>query len=210
LCHSIIPIYIGLCRALGRTPNDDQKTPLFLRLFPSPSLPPKTDESQYDLSKDLNVSLINGINGREIPNSLSKNQTLPNLQKLLPRSFSSLSSNMTWTAGLNTVDSTTDGLSISSLMVANARGSFQSRLSTYNQMNDLVKGARYFFFKFGSSFVGQSRHRKSISSEQKTNETNDIKFSLSHLQKLLTIAKKMLNKDLLQILDEIASNAYGV
>jgi phosphatidylinositol 4-kinase len=145
-----------------------------------------------------------------MPNSLSKKQTLPNLQKLLPRSFSSLSSNMTWTAGLNTVDSTNDGLSISSLMVANTRGSFQSQLSTYNQMNDLVKGTRYFFFKFGSSFVGQSRHRKSISSEQKTNETNDIKFSLSHLQKLLTIAKRLLNKDLLQILDEIASSVYGV
>ncbi len=210
MCHSIIPIYIGLCRALGRTPNDDQKTPLFLRLFPSPPLPPKTDESQYDSRKDLNVSLINGINGREMPNNLSKKQTLPNLQKLLPRSFSSLSSNATWTAGLNTVDSTTDGLSISSLMGVNARGSFHSQLSTYNQINDSVKETQYFFFKFGSSFVGQSRHRKSISSEQKTNETNDIKFSFTHLQKLLAIAKKLLNKDLLQILDEIASNIYGV
>jgi len=200
-----------LCRALGRTPDDDQKTSLFLRLFPPPPLPPKTDESQYDSSKDLSASLINGINGSDLSNNLLKKQTLPNLQKLLPRSFSSLSTNATWTAGFNTSthDSTTDRLSISSFLGHN-RGSFQSQLSNYNQITDSVNETRYFFFKFGSCFAGQSRPWKPKSLENQNDDSNQIRFSVTHLQKLLSVAKRLLNKDILQVLDEIASNLYGV
>jgi len=208
LCHSIVPLYIGLCRALGRSPNDEQNTPLFLRLFPSPSLPPKTDESQYDSSKDLNDSPINI--SRDLSISLNKKQTLPNFQKLLPRSFSSLSTYATWSSGLNKHDNTSDGLSIISGLGGVNRGSFQSQISTYSQFNDSVNETLYFFFKFGTSFAEQSTNLRPNSLNKSNERKHRIDISYENLLKLLSLAKHLLNKEILQNLDEIALNIYSV
>ena len=205
LCHSIVPIYIGLCRALGRTPNDDQNSPLFLRLFPPPSVPPKTDESQYDSSRDMNESYI--FVTRDLTNSFPKKQTLPNLQKLIPRSFSSLSPNQTWSSGLNCHE-TNDNLSICGIKNVN-RGSFQSQISTYSHLNESINETRYFFFKFGSSFAKQSNRLKpNASGDSYQNQKSDV--SLELLLRLLSLAKKLLNKEVLQTLDEIAFSVFTV
>lgn len=205
MCHSIIPIYIGLCRALGRTPNDDQNTPLFLRLFPPPAVPPKTDESQFDSSRELYDNSLYA--SRELSNSLLKKQTLPNFQKLLPRSFSSLSTAQTWTFGLNSKESAVDSLSISGLTGVN-RGSFQSQLSTYSQLNESINETRYLFFKFGTSFSGQLNRVKPNASNNPNN--NRIEVSIELLHRLLSVAKELLNKEVLQTLDEIGFNVFTV
>ena len=205
MCHSIIPLYIGLCRSLGRTPTDDN-TPLFLRLFPSPPIPPKTDESQYDSSRELYDNSI--YVSRDLTANLLKKQTLPNFQKLLPRSFSTLSTAQTWSSGLNTKDGGADSLSICGLPSVN-RGSFQSQLSTYSQMNEPFNETRYLFFKFGTSFSGQFDRLKPNSSIS-ANNSNHIEVSVDLLHRLLSVAKKLLNKEVLQTLDEIALNVYTV
>ena len=203
MCHSIVPIYIGLCRALGRTPNDDQNTPLFLRLFPPPSIPPKTDESQYDSSTDMNDSSLYA--SRDLQSSFHKKQTLPNLQKLIPRSFSSLSPNQTWSSGLNTHGTISDNLSISGLIGLN-RGSFQSQISNYSQLNESINETRYFFFKFGSSFNEQSARVK----PNDFNPNNQNNISLELLLRLLSLVKNLLNKEILKALDEIALSVFMV
>lgn len=206
LCHSIVPIYIGLCRSLGRTPSDDHNTPLFLRLFPPPSVPPKTDESQYDSSRELYDNSIYA--SRDLTTvSLMKKQTLPNFQKLLPRSFSSLSTAQTWTSGLNTKDTAVDGLSISGLTNIN-RGSFQSQLSTYSQINEQINETRYLFFKFGTSFSGQMNRLKPNTSV--ASNSKHLEVSVDLLNRLLLVAKKLLDREVLQTLDEIALNVYTV
>jgi hypothetical protein len=195
---------------LGRTPSDGQNTPLFLRLFPPPTLPPKTDESQYDSSKDLNDSSYN-VN-RGLGNSLLKKGTVPNFQKLIPRSFSSVSANPTWSSGLNGHDSAADALSVGGVsgFGGGTKGSFQSQISTYSAFNDTVNETRYLFFKFGTSFAGQPTHLKPKSSETSKQIDHKMEIPFDYLMKLLSLSKQLLNKEILQTLDEIAFSVFTV
>ncbi|RWS14888.1 phosphatidylinositol 4 kinase-like protein [Dinothrombium tinctorium] len=203
LCKSIIPLYIGTVRAVGRTINNVYTTPLFLRLFPVPPAPPLVDQSQNFSGVSISYSSL----GKSNSGSLSKKQTLPNFQRLLPRSFSTLSTSATWTAGLSSRDSGADLLSLSSV------SAFQSRASSFQYqplsiMNDSVGETRIFFFKFGSCYSQLTRNDETEFSNLENTE-KPFSFSLLHLQKILSVSKRILSRELLQSLDELASDVFN-
>lgn len=63
----------------------------------------------------------------------------------------------------------------------------------------------YFFSKFGSSFNQFPYMRFSESPEKRTS----VQFYVTYLQSILTLAKKLLTKDLLAFLDEEAEDIYA-
>lgn len=63
----------------------------------------------------------------------------------------------------------------------------------------------YFFSKFGSSFNQFPYMRFSESPEKRIN----VQFLVAYLQSILTLAKKLLTKDLLAFLDEEAEDIYA-
>lgn len=63
----------------------------------------------------------------------------------------------------------------------------------------------YFFHKFGSSFNQFPYMRFSESPEKRIN----VQFYVTYLQSILSLAKKMLTKDLLAFLDEEAEDIYA-
>jgi hypothetical protein len=69
---------------------------------------------------------------------------------------------------------------------------------------------RYFFFKFGSSFTQETAMSNEIAVPQdgKVNSLNDLQ--LKDLKTILSVAKKILAKDLTIKMDEIASQIYSV
>ncbi|UXI14588.1 glycine-tRNA ligase-like [Sarcoptes scabiei] len=73
LCRQILPIFIGLCRSVGRCPYEVTQISdsLFLKLFPINCKPSKSDISQ-ELSYDSNESFV-GLNTfrRNITNSIT-------------------------------------------------------------------------------------------------------------------------------------------
>ncbi|XP_013387820.1 phosphatidylinositol 4-kinase alpha-like [Lingula anatina] len=68
LCKSVIPVFLGLVRALGRTSSQD--TPLLCQLFPPESaLPTQVDVDEVDLSQRRSFTDFRPI----IPRNLSQN-----------------------------------------------------------------------------------------------------------------------------------------
>lgn len=212
LCRAVIPLYIGAARAIGRIPNDSNRSPLFLRLFPSPPPPPSTDQSQGSGNTDNHMASSQSLMNKGGP--LAKKQTMPNIQKLFPRSLSNLSTNATWTAGMMTTrDSGADLLSLSSLAAGATRGSsFQSQ--NPNSANDVHRETHYFFFKFGSCFdLVPGIHSYSDDDDKQNDAASVAKafvVSIVHLQSTLSLAKKLLTKELLHRLDELAGEMFGV
>lgn len=191
LCKNIIPIYIGSCRAIGRTCNNGNLIPLFLRLFPEPTPPPSSDHSQA--IGDSSYSNTTSVNG-----TLTKKRPA-NGKELLPRSLSSVSAN---NGGYYDVfpsrDSGADLLSSFNNSVRVA--SFHSQISTNFVSSDGQNESQVLFYKYGSCFsqLTRSKYHDYVSIEP----TKLYRFSLSHLQTILSIAKKLLNRDLLINLDE--------
>ncbi|RWS26434.1 phosphatidylinositol 4 kinase-like protein, partial [Leptotrombidium deliense] len=202
LCKTVVPLYIGAVRAIGRCVNDVQKA-LFLRLFPPPPPAPLVDHSQnYSNSSAFVSSTAEKSNS----GSLSKKQTLPNIHKLLPRSLSTLSSSATWSGGLTTRDSGADLLSLSSMSTSQTRGnSFQcAQTSNANYCGGV---SRLFFFKFGSCYSQLMRNNeREFTNEDKS--TKALRFSLNQLESVLSVAKEILSIELLQFLDDLSNELF--
>ncbi|XP_054723251.1 LOW QUALITY PROTEIN: phosphatidylinositol 4-kinase alpha-like, partial [Uloborus diversus] len=181
LCKSVVPVFIGTARAVGRASK--QFPPLFCRMFPSVinSVPNSPEAPKL----------------HKVPSSASfKQRTFHNFRPILHRSMSAVSRNASSTA-LTSQDSGAD------LSIAGSSGLSSKRASLYSQSSLTYDPTSYYFYKFGSSFgripaFGRVEH-----------EQHPLLFSVAHLQAMLAIAKKLLTKDMLEFLDEQASEIYN-
>lgn len=194
LCKNIIPIYIGACRAIGRMPNDENLIPLFLRLFPEPPLPPSCDLSQCPSEFDSNSNL----SGKGT--LTKKTTTSPNLQRIIPRSFSSLSASATWTGTFPSRESGNDLSSLNGISSTQRISSFQSQVSANLISSERQNEGQILFYKFGSCF--SHLFRMKLPDFMSRNQNKFYRLSLSLLQTTLSVAKKLISRDLLDSLDE--------
>ncbi|XP_072934257.1 phosphatidylinositol 4-kinase alpha [Epargyreus clarus] len=125
--------------------------------------------------------------------TLDKKRKFNQFRPIIPRSLSgNLNANNEHVVenGTDTTDSTGGTLK---------RGSFHSYSSVpYDPTT-------YFFHKFGSSFNQFPYMRFSESPEKRIN----VQFYVTYLQSILSLAKKLLTKDLLAFLDEEAEDIYA-
>lgn len=125
--------------------------------------------------------------------TLDKKRKFNQFRPIIPRSLSgNLNANneSILENGSDTVDSTGGTLK---------RGSLHS----YNSVP--YDPTTYFFHKFGSSFNQFPYMRFSESPEKRSS----VQFYVTYLQSILSIAKKLLTKDLLAFLDEEAEDIYA-
>ncbi|XP_045770623.1 phosphatidylinositol 4-kinase alpha [Maniola jurtina] len=125
--------------------------------------------------------------------TLDKKRKFNQFRPIIPRSLSgNLNPNneVIVENGNDTVDSTGETLK---------RGSFHS----YNSVP--YDPTTYFFHKFGSSFNQFPYMRYSESPEKRIS----IQFYVTYLQSILSLAKKLLTKDLLAFLDEEAEDIFA-
>ncbi|KAG8200239.1 hypothetical protein JTE90_025015 [Oedothorax gibbosus] len=179
LCKSTIPIFIGTARAVGRASKLGPA--LFLRLFPAS---PTTSPSSPDHPKLHKVPSSNSM----------KNRTFHNFRPILHRSMSAVSRN----ASSNALNSQDSGADLSML-----GGLSSKRASLYSQASLAYDPTSYYFYKFGSSFG-----KLPVLGMLKDGE-HPLVFPVAQLQAVLAIAKKLLTKELLDFLDEQASEVYS-
>lgn len=125
--------------------------------------------------------------------TLDKKRKFNQFRPIIPRSLSGNLNPNTENAvenGIDTVDNTGGTLK---------RGSYHS----YNSVP--YDPTTYFFHKFGSSFNQFPYMRLSESPEKKIN----VQFYVTYLQSILSLAKKLLTKDLLSFLDEEAEDIFA-
>lgn len=79
------------------------------------------------------------------------------------------------------------------------------RVSLHSYSSVPYDPTTYFFNKFGSSFNQFPYMRFSESPEKR----NNVQFYVTYLQSILSVAKKLLTKDLLAFLDEEAEDVYA-
>ncbi|CAL1289574.1 unnamed protein product [Larinioides sclopetarius] len=181
LCKSIVPVFIGTARAVGRASK--MGPPLFCRLFPTPT---PTNNLSPESPKIHKVSSSNSL----------KQRTFHNFRPILHRSMSAVSRN----ASSNVLSSQDSGADLSAM---GGSGLSSKRASLYSQSSLTYDPTVYYFYKFGSSF-GKLPALGLLKDEE-----NALIFSVNHLQAVLAIAKKLLTKDLLEYLDEQASEIYN-
>ncbi|KFM76896.1 Phosphatidylinositol 4-kinase alpha, partial [Stegodyphus mimosarum] len=181
LCKSVVPVFIGTARAVGR--GSKKGSPLFCRLFPPPSsTPPATPESPK-LHKVASSSSF-------------KQRTFHNFRPILHRSMSAVSRNASSSA-LTSHDSGAD------LSITSGSGISSKRGSLYSQSSLTYDPTSYYFYKFGSSFG------RLPALGLMENVEHPFMFSVAHLQAVLAIAKKLLTQDLLEFLDEQSTEVYN-
>lgn len=161
---------------------------MFLRLFPEPPPPPSSDHSQ-------NISDSCSSNTTSVNGTLTKKRISG--RELIPRSLSSVSSNVAWNDGFPSRDSGPDLLS----SFSNCRlGSFHSQISTSYFSNEGQNESQVLFYKYGSCFsqLARVKYHDYVS----VTPTKLYRFSLSQLQTILSIAKKLSNRNVLTSLDD--------
>lgn len=174
LCKTVLPVLIGLSRAIGRFCNTGP--PLICRLFPRPEPP----IAQAEIDKD----------------SKSYNRSFSNFRSIIPRS---LSGNLAATVDILALTQGYDTTDIAYNTGSLKRGSLT------NQSFGNYDPPTYFFSKFGSSFNQFPQLRVNDPNEKK----GQIIFSVQQLQSILTLAKKLLTKDMLSFLDEQSLEVYA-
>lgn len=173
LCKTIVPVLIGLVRALGRFTITDP--PLICRIFPKPEPP-----IQQTITIEKNATY---------------KRSFSNFRSIIPRS---LSGNLTATVDILAI---TQGYDAADVATNNTNS--LKRNSVMSQTKDNYDPTTYFFAKFGSSFNQFPQMRFADPNERK------ILFTQMHLQTVLTLAKKLLTKDMLIYLDEQALEVYS-
>ena len=187
---------MGSARAIGRTTNT--AVPLFLQLFPLQTAN-YYNEDYVDPLQTTN-SVIDRLNSNE--NQLTRKMTYLNMQKLMPRTNSTMSTSLTWANGLNRE---ADGSSLTSSMEKSNMLLNQSSNSAENA-NGLTKESYILFYKYGLCFSQYWR-------------TNDLDFALvrnqlplnftfNHLKTVLRMAKRLLSKDNLHKMDKQSLDIY--
>lgn len=124
--------------------------------------------------------------------TLDKKRRFNQFRPIIPRS---LSGNLTHMNEIRTIN----GDTVDSSMGTMKRGSLHSYVSVpYDPTT-------YFFNKFGSSFNQFPYMRFSESPEKRIS----VQFYVTYLQSVLSLAKKLLTKDLLGFLDDEAEDIYA-
>lgn len=164
LCKSVVPVFIGTARAVGRASKTGP--PLFCRLFPPPTPPVISSPESPKLHKVASASSF-------------KQRTFHNFRPILHRSMSAVSRNVSSTA-LMSHDSGAD------LSVFGNSGLSSKRASVYSQSSLTYDPTNYYFYKFGSSFgrlpaLGIMEHNE-----------HPLMFSVAHLQAVLAIVSLVL------------------
>ena len=185
---------MGACRAIGRT-FENESIPLFLRLFPSPSPPSNFNVFQNNSNKNNLPSFKSSY--------LIKKQTLPNLGKSMQRPFS-IQPSATWAGSLSSQDVTTDFFSL----ISSQSKDNHFLQSSYSYSVENQREIQLLFYKFGSCFSQLSQSNQTDFSSKKLSKP--YKFSLNQLENVLSIAKNLLNKDLLESLDQSVKSIYFV
>lgn len=196
---------IGAARAIGRNGNEQHQS-LFLRLFPAPPPPPSSDMSQENSKRDSRNSTNSLVNRT---GSMAKKLTLPPPSKLMPVP-ATLSTSATWTGGLVSKDSNADLQSLSSMVASHTReSSFLSHDSRPGQRSTSNSDVHYFFTRIGSCFsqLQKTDHRPSVTAPRAKKRCS---LSVSQLQTILSLAKKVLDTDMLHTLDELATDTFMV
>uniref|UniRef100_A0A8D8UEF4 1-phosphatidylinositol 4-kinase n=1 Tax=Cacopsylla melanoneura TaxID=428564 RepID=A0A8D8UEF4_9HEMI len=177
LCQNIVPVLIGLSRSMGRFPI--QEPPLLTRIFPKPKPP-----------------TINPSGGTPAPapgQTDKKKQTssaggFATFRPIMPRSLSA-SLNMT----------AVDILTLTSLdPMLDVRASHKLDVRERFESNSSFDPSTHFFVKYGSSF-------NQYPYTHLTRTSNDLHLSVTQLQSVLSLAKQLLQAELLTYLDAQAS-----
>lgn len=128
---------------------------------------------------------------------LNKKRSFTHFRSIIPRS---LSSNLNVASlDVNNGSQGQDTIDYAPSTNTIKRGMYQS----YNSIP--YDPTTYYFSKYGSSFNQFPHMRFSESLEKKAT----MLFPISHLQSILSLAKKLLTKDMLQYLDEQSGDAYS-
>ncbi|XP_071514880.1 phosphatidylinositol 4-kinase alpha isoform X1 [Panulirus ornatus] len=169
LCRGTVPVLLGLARALGRSTSGK---PLFLQIFPEPTIPTPVPAE---------------------PPQMAKKKSFSNFRPIIPRSLSSTLPSCPDVVSLVSVDSERDvGLRI--------QGGPGKRPSLQSQQSVPYDPKVYFFQKYGSSFGANF--------PQLAQYDHTLVFPVQHLQTVLANAKKLLAKEVLTALDEVASEVF--
>ena len=196
LYKCIIPIYLGSARAIGRTTTNTKQMPLFLQLFPLKIT--NLNEENCD------PLLMNGVITDRFYSAenqpLTRKMTFANMQKLMPRTNSTMSTSLTWANGLNREsESLTSSMEKSNYNLINQENAEQNAIS-------LNKESYIFFYKYGLCF-NQFRRTNDLDFALLRNQL-PLNFTLNQLQAVLKLAKKLLSKDNLQRMDKGSLEIY--
>lgn len=125
--------------------------------------------------------------------TIDKKRRFNQFRLIIPRS---LSGNLTPVNDIRTVNGSD---------VVDSANNTMKRGSLHSYSSVPYDPTTYFFSKFGSSFNQFPYMRFSESPEKRTS----VQFYVTYLQTILTLAKKILTKDLLRFLDEEAEDIYA-
>ncbi|XP_041348000.1 phosphatidylinositol 4-kinase alpha-like [Gigantopelta aegis] len=176
LCFSIVPVLIGMARAMGR--SSDENRPLISYLLSVKTGQPYSEQEQEKATSKRSFSTFRPILPRTL-SSLVLNSESPSPHSPSPTPF-------------DYSERAKRERSPSPLLV-----SFRDSPGS----NDKGDPAMVYFNKVGSSFTRTKPWGFEIIPEQ-----DHIKFSTSHLQTLVNVAKRLLNKDTLNNLDSVLSD----
>ncbi|KAJ8312892.1 hypothetical protein KUTeg_010265 [Tegillarca granosa] len=175
LCTVIVPLLIGMARAIGRSSDED--TPLISILFPTEAIP-----------KVVSVS----------EDSSEPSKTFTNFRSILPRTMSThiisqdnVSSNPSSPTGFPTIDFP------GSRSRERSPSPMASHTAEKQPLEEAVEPAVLYFNKIGSSFTRTRPWGFEIIPEE-----DHIKFTSSNLQNLVAMAKRLLSKEVLKSLDD--------
>lgn len=179
-----MPILLGLARAIGRYAITD--VPLINRMYPAP-------EDPIAKSANLDQAEIN-----------DQQKFSPNFRPIIPRSMSG-------SLNIDAIEAKKGSItpSASPLKQATIARTNKSLFSYYSVPYDPT---RYFFTKFGSSF-NQFPNMRSFEQEgdaESKQKREKIQFPINHVQQIFAFAKKLLAKEVLEVLDERAEEAFGM
>ncbi|KAK4878018.1 hypothetical protein RN001_010524 [Aquatica leii] len=189
LCKSTLPVLIGLARAMGRYYTTDP--PLFCRLFPKHEPPINATQTvkEMPIIYKRSVSNFRPIVPRSLSGNLTAALDILAITQLLPLSLPLQS---TWPIlGYDVND------------IAYNQSDRTNQSSNMGLPN--IDPSTYFFWTFGSSFNQFPHLRMPETSENK----KKLLFSVTHLQTILTLAKKLLTKDMLTFIDEQSVEVYS-
>ncbi|CAG0914490.1 unnamed protein product [Notodromas monacha] len=189
LCKGTVPILLGLCRAMGRCFRGDP--PLFCRLFPAPTSCSSACVASAGSSASSSVAIgreDRRDSGRPVaPSGFSR------FRPIVPRSLSqNFPPSEDITSSLTACDSGADVR-----MLGLIYGKEMEHPASFDAKT-------FFFHRYGSSFMLPQPALGVIEKVDFSSPT----VPLRHLQAILSIAKPLLQPDMLQFLDDQATDVF--
>lgn len=183
LCKDTVPILLGLARSIGRYAITD--IPLIKRMYPAP-------ENPTVKSSNLEQAVLN-----------DQQKFAPNFRPIIPRSMSG-------SLNIDAIEAKKGSISPSASPHKQAPSTGNKTLFSYYSVP--YDPTHYFFTKFGSSFnqFPNMRSFEQDSDFEMQQKREKIQFPINHVQQIFAFAKKLLSKEILEVLDEKAEDAFGL